>query len=150
MSQADREVFLSKPGPDQLADKLELKHEHGRPHAMATYLFWAFVSQEAKSDPSVVKPWENQDDGFIAPELMSKASQQASMAELWLSAVEHQKASPTPEQWARFRDMGSEAQKLCFSLLSLKKANDMMGGIEDEALLTTHFESQLRQLFVPY
>ena len=117
---------------------------------MATYLFWACVSQEAKSDPSVMEPWENQDDGFIAPELMAKASQQASMAELWLSAVEHQKASPTPEQWARFRDMGLEAQKLCVSLLSSKKASDMMGGSDDDALLTTHFESQLRQLFVPY
>jgi hypothetical protein len=149
MKTEEREELFTKCGLNKIAPELNLDDELGRPHGLATYLFWNFVSQEMKSARLPLR--EDQDESeVITEELVTRVSQQAALAELWLSAVEHQQTLPTREQWGRFEALGKEAQRLCFNVLASKRARQLASHEDGEGNLTSYFEAQLRQLLVPF
>ena len=76
MTVGERRTFFTKQGLDQIASELDLEDERGRPHGLATYNFWNFVSQEMKVK-SLQSPLRDGQDGgeFTTPELVTKTNE---------------------------------------------------------------------------
>jgi hypothetical protein len=149
LSEPERQQYFTKDGMREYSGLLELNRTVCRPHGMARFLFWDLVSREVKEsgDRDALQ--------FITAELQDRVCYQAAMAEIWLQSVEQQLAPPSPEQWARFREMQPQAQQLALNVLTDAQVRRLNGQLADRYTVAEDdvvrlFQENLRELLVPH
>ena len=125
LPEPERQQYFTKDGMREYSGLLELDSTDCRPHGMARFLLWDLVSREVKEsgDQDTLQ--------FITTELQDRVCYQAAMAEIWLQSVEQQLAPPSPEQWARFREMQPQAKQLALNVLTGAQVRRLKGELAD-------------------
>ena len=122
MPEPERKQYFTKEGMREHACLLELHDAESRPHGLVRFLLWEAVSREARKT-------ERDALQLITRELRARICKQATQAEVWLLAVEHQLVPPSQEQWARFRELEPPARQLALNVLVGRQVQHLRGAL---------------------
>ena len=103
---------------------------------MVRFLLWEAVSRGAR---------ESEGDALqlITGELRARICKQATQAEVWLLAVEHQLVPPSQEQWARFRELEPPARQLALNVLVGGQVRHLRGALAARYMVAEDDDEEL-------